>query len=351
MKEDLSLKYGDIAIDFDDKSSVKTYVRISMLHINRFRSEINNIQDIVCYQNMPDQEQQKFLKSLVSYEKKHKYNYAKTTTYKTIAGICIELLLPRGIKSKDDKVKVAMRYMAKVNPLSYRIPWVAYEEQRGSATILKILLSEREYLNHEETKVYNRNYYDQHGNITHRKGDPVLKAGKPVKVTVLWSNKVRIFTFNKVYFKRMVTQMISEYISVIKSILHKINVRFRLKQRTAKAKWHYYNRTTCIEINTIKQYIAFHCNYAVYLQKDASRRPALEDYLEKDIPVPKLKEIIAIFHKYKSRFDKELFHDKNGCIRKISYKQVPLPDLKSNLDVLKQEFKQDLIQVVPKAFA
>lgn len=350
MSKDLSLKYGDIAIDFDDKESVKTYVRFSMLHINRFRQEIDNIKEIVCYQNMPDTEQLRFLKSLVSYERKHRYKYAKETTYKTICGINIELLLPRSITKRVDKIKVAERFMKKINPLAYRIPWIAYEETRGSATILKILLSEREFLDHEETKVYSRNYYDRSGNITHRKGDPVLKAGKPVKVKVLWSNKMRIFAFNKAYFKRLVGQLINHYIEVVKSILQKINVRFRIKQRTAKAKWHYYNRTVCMEINAMKQYVEFHCNYAVYLQREKSKNPYVEDYLERMIPVPKLKDIINVFHKYKARFDKGMFHDEQGEAYKIAYKQVPLPALRKNLDILKSEFRKELMQIVPKAF-
>lgn len=351
MSKDLSLKYGDIAIDFDDNDSVKTYVRFSMFHINRFRSEIDNIKEIICFQNMPDTEQLKFLKSLVSYERKHRYNYAKKTAYKTICGINIELLLPRGIAGKADKIKVAQRFMRKINPLSYRIPWIAYEEKRGTATILKILLSEREFLeNHEETKVYSRNYYDRSGNITHRKGEPVLKAGKPVKVKVLWSNKVRIFAFNKTYFKRLVGQLINHYIEVVKCILQKINVRFRIKQRTAKAKWHYYNRTVCMEINTMKQYVEFHCNYAVYLQREKSQNPYVEDYLERMIPVPKLKDITNVFHKYKARFDNEMFHDELGELHKIAYRQVPLPKLRKNLDILKREFRKELIQIVPKAF-
>lgn len=343
---------GDIAIDFDEQS-VKTYVRISMLHINALKREIRYINNVLMSDNMPDTltDQQAFFKKLAVYEEHHGYQYTAKSTYKTIGAIKIELLLPRKLRSVVQKRKVIHRFMKRVNPIGYAIPWTAYEKTRGTAHYINILLSEREYLDHVEVKRYNRNYRDQNGNITHKKGDIVRdKAGNPIKEHFLFGKKTRLFCFRKQSFGRMVKQLVDHYVAAVKSVLEKINTRFVIKKKTANGRWHYFNRKVCQEINVMKQYVEFYCNYAVLLMKNPDADLIMSEYRGRSAPVPKMKEIMSVFYKYKKRFEKESFHDSDGKLRKIAYKRVSLPTLETNLDILKREFQQELMAIVPKVF-
>ncbi len=342
---------SDIAFDFDDIKQIKTYVKVLMLHINGFRRELNRVNNIILSYNLPDNpsEQISFLKQLSNYEKEHEYNYSNST-YKAICGIQLELLLPRKIRTVNQKRKLINRFIKRINPIGYKIPILAYEEKRGSASYIKILLNEREFINHTEAKTYDRNYYDKHGNITHKKGEIMLdKNGNQVMQHVLWSKKTRLFTINKQNFKRITQQLIDHYVEAVKSIIDKINTRFRIRKKAAKGQWHYFNRKVCTEINVTKQYVEFYCNHAVMKQKQAHQNPWYEQHRGKAAPVPKIKEIIALFHKFKNRFEKQSFHDKDGILRNIAYKHVPLPELQQNLDILKQEFKNELVSIIPNS--
>lgn len=343
----LTSTYGDIAYDMDDQS-IKTYVRFQALHQNAFKYEIDNIQSVVTMDNIPNDEYRKFFLKLLRYEKQHEYNYTKT--YKAICGIKIELLLPRRITSNTQKIKLVKSYMTRLNPIGYKIPWIAYTVKRGSATYMIVLMSEREYIDRNQPKIYNRNYYDRNGNLTHKKGDPMLKHGKPLMEHTLWSNKVRLFTYSRASFQKLVTDLIDKYVSIVKTLLNHIETRFRLKQKNVREKWHFFNRKVCLEINDMKKYIEFHCNYALSLQKDSSTTPWLEEHRARSAPVAHMKELTTIFHKYKARFEKECFHDHQGVMRKIAYHKVPLDQLQENLSILKKEFKQELGLLIPKAF-
>lgn len=351
MKENIAAANGDIAISFDD-CKVKTYVRIDMLHINGFSKEIRCINGVIASACMPEdlKSQLAFLRKLAKYEKKHQYQYDKST-YKTISGVKIELLLPRKIISLEQKRKLIHRFMTKVNPIGYKIPWIAYEVKRGTAMYITVLLSEREYLDHTQSRCYNRNYYDANGNVTHKKGEIMLdKQGKQIEEHVLFSNKVRLFCFNKLTFKRMVAQLVDHYVQAVKSVLEHIHTKFVIKKKTARGRWHYFNRKVCQEINMMKQYVEFYCNRAVSLMKDMDLDRWMEEYRGRAAPVPKMKEIMAVFHKFKKRFEKESFHDTSGVMRKIAYKRVSLPVLQENLDVLKKEFMHELVCIVPAIF-
>lgn len=348
MSRDLSIKYGDIAIDIDD-NSVKSYLKFQMLHLNRFRQEIKEITDVVDKDNMPD-DYSKFLRSLAKYEYQHQYKYDKST-YKTICAARIELLLPRKIKNLSQKKVLLRKFINAINPIDYRLPWIAYEITRGTAKLLVILISEREFIDREDYKVYNRNYYDANGVVTHKKGEIMHdKKGKPIKTHTLWSNKVRIFSFSRSQFKRLIQDLMDKYIIAIKQVIKKISKRFCIKKKNAKAKWHYYNRKCIYEINTLKQYIEFHCNYAMSLQREIVYDPHMEDVTARAAPTPKANEIIALFHKYKARFEKNSFHDKKGLLRAIPYKRLSLPTLQDNLSILKDEFRSELASIVPTVF-
>lgn len=349
--DNIAVANGDIAIDFDD-NRVKTYVRITMVHVDGLNREIRRINNVLMYSNMPDSlsEQLAFLKKLAKYEKEHGYHYDKSM-YKTIGGVKIELLLPRTLRTMEKKRRLLHRFMKKVNPIGFAIPWIAYEESRGTAKYINILLSEREYLDHTEMKRYNRNYYDREGKVTHKKGDVIYdKKGSPIKEHVLFGKKCRLFCFRKQAFRRMVQQLVDQYVEALKSVLVRIGTRFVIKKKTAKGQWHYFNRKVCQEINIMKQYVEFYCNYAVALMRDPAADRMMEEYRGRAAPIPKLKEIMAVFYKYKKRFEKESFHDSSGRLRQIAYKQVCLPTLETNLEILKKEFRQDLIAIVPKVF-
>lgn len=352
MQQDNYICSSDIALDYDDSEHAKTYVRVQMLHINGFRRELDKIYNVIMSSNMPEQhaEQIDFLKRLLKYEKEHQYNYDKSS-YKAICGIQLELLLPRKIHTINQKRKLVQRFMRKINPIGYKLPTIAYEEKRGSAGYIKILLSEREFIDHIEAKTYSRNYYDKQGNITRKKGDVMLdKQGNEIKHHVLWSKKTRLFTISKQNFQRITQQLVDHYIEAVKSILNKINTRFRIKKKAARGQWHYFNRKVCMEINLAKQYIEFYCNHAAFKQKENNQNAWYEDHRGKAMPVPKIKEIISLFHKFKKRFEKQSFHDKDGTLRSIAYRHVPLPELQQNLDILKTEFKSELIAIIPNAF-
>lgn len=339
----------DIAIDINDQH-IKTYINFKLLHLETFKKEINNIKSFLVKENVPD-DYRKFLYELYRYEKKHQYKYTKEKGYKTVAAIRIEILLPRKIKKLSDQKKFAKQYMKECNPIHYDIPWISYIVQRNESNYIVFVISEREYLDCRVADIYNRNYKSKTGAIIHSKGDPKLdQNGKVIKKHVLFSSKVRIFTFSKFKcFELFMQDLTEKLVMVLKPLIGSLQKRFVLKKRNAKKIWHFYNGKCVIEVNHVKRYVETMCNYAYTLQRAKVANNAYEEARMRNSPTPLFKEISNLFYKYKKRFDKQNYHDQTNQLREIAYINVPLDQLQANLYQLKKEFIRELEMIVPQA--
>lgn len=339
--EKLAEAYGDLAEDIN-KDEVNIYLRYHALHIDGFIKEVKTMKDPFYKVNMPS-DHISFLKELLKYERTKQYKYEKT--YKTICAVRISLLLPRGVNTSAKKKALIKKYFNEINPLKSKLPMLAYEVTRGTATYIIMIISEREYLNLECVKRYNRNYTNKDGDITHKKGDPILdKAGNEIKQHILFSNKVRIFTFSGTY-DHFIADLKEKYLTSIKSVLKVIRHKFHIKTKTCKQQWHFYNRKVCLEINHAKKYIEYMCNHVLFKQYIKVKDDPYADRRGKAIPTPHYKEIESIFFKYYKRFEKEAFHDEQGLLRKIAYKRVELPELQKNLMDMIEEFKVEICRI------
>lgn len=344
---ELLKEYEDIAEDLNDQH-IKTYIQFKMLHLETFKKEIQNIKSFLIKENIPD-DYKEFLKKLYAYEKKHQYKY-KQPGYKAIAGIRIEVILPRKMKSITDQKKFAVNFMKQCNPIGYEIPWISYILTRREANYMIFLISEREYINAESIELYNRNYIGKDGRLIHKKNDPKLDAaGNPKKKHVLFSKKVRLFTFSRFRgFENFCKDLIEKIMIALDPIIKKIAKRFTLKKKNAKRTWHFYNGKCVIEVNHAKRFIETMCNHALALQR-AKVETSFDEYRMKTSPTPLAQEISNLFYQNKKRFDKSEFHDHEGLVREINYKNVSLDVLQENLTILLEQFKKDLINIVPEA--
>lgn len=356
MNKNTLKQYEDIAIDIND-SHIKTYINFKMLHLETFKKEISNIKSYLIMRNIPDEythsNYKSFLYKLYKYEKEHQYKYTKEKGYKSVAAIRIEILLPKKINTSTLQKKFVVQYVKECNPVGYKLPWISYIITRKDSKYLVILLSEREYQDCEVVDTYNRNYKNKEGLLVHEKGSPRLDSnGNQIKKHVLWSNKVRIFTFSKFKcFEIFMNDLKDKLIMVLKSTIGKIERKFIMKKRNAKKIWHFYNGKCVIEVNHVKKYIECMCNFALDIQRSKKNsRYNDDDDREKSSPTPLYKEISNLFFKYKKRFDKESFHDNEKVLREIAYKNVALDVLQENLYILKEQFNQDLIKLVPVVF-
>lgn len=346
----LTQTYGDIAIN-PYTGKLKAYIRFDLLHINGIRTLLRDIKSfpILMTRNI-DKEYQIFFKELIKYEKEHEYKYKgsknKKKKYKTIYGVHLEILLPRKIESKEDKRHFVNKFMSLVNPIGYTIPWLAYEMQRGDASYINVLLSERECINHEEYIRYNRNYKLKTGEIVHKKGDIKLDSkGKKRKEFIQFSCKTRLFILDR-SFDQLMKKLFQNFKIAAVKIVRDIKIRFFLSVKSAKKGWHFFNKQCVMEVNHAKRYIEYMCNRAVDIQRDTVIDYIHDDHI-KNVPTPRYREIESIFMKYKKRFDKNEFHDDRGKARAIGYKDVALDDLKTNIKDLIQLFETEIKKIVP----
>lgn len=344
-------QYGDIAEDITT-GNLKAYINFQLLHNNSLKKVLRDIKSfpIIMMENI-NEEYQIFFKKLIKYEKEHEYDYTgngKTKKkYKSIYAVKLEILLPRKIKTKKQIKYFIRKFMLNLNPLGYKLPYLAYEVHRGDATYINILLSERQCFDHSEYVRYNRNYADKQGRITHKKGDLKLDAkGKKIKIYVQFSSKVRIFVLNRPFEHFM--KILFQYFKIaVRKIVRDIKIQFFIQIKKARGSWHYFNRQCILEINNAKRYIEYMCNYAVDLQRETVIDYIMDEHI-RSVPTPRYKEIQAIFMKYKKRFDKESYHDSTNTLRLIQYKGVPLNTLKRNIKDLIYMFEIEIKNIVPK---
>lgn len=348
-KLNLSEEYGDIAID-TNTGELKSYINFQFLHYNQMRAEIKNSYTILVKKNI-DSDPQAFFKKLIKYEKENEYKYSGKPgkkKYKTIYGVKLEVLLPKKIKSNLNIKTFINSFMEQLNPLNYKIPWIAYVVKKGNGSYVNFLISERQFLNHNEYLRYTRNYYAKNGSVLHKKGEFKLSVeGKRIKKHVMFSRKCRLFTLDRP-FKWIMNQLFEKFDVAIRKVIKFIKTRWRLKVKKAKQCWHYFNRKAVMEVNHSKKYIEYYCNFALDHQRGYIMDYHLDPrYEAKSFPVPKFKELEKLFYKYQARFEKGSFHDSLKQKRQIDYKGVPLPTLRENINELLLEFKIELNYIVP----
>lgn len=348
-----SKNYADMCI-CQETNQIKCFVKFQLLHSNDMKKEISILSDEkILFTQHIEEKPSVFFKKLIQFEKMHQYKYKEKSDkkkYKTIYGVKLEILLPRNISKKHDRIKLVKNFISLLNPTGFRLPLLAYVVQRGEGTYIILLLSERESIGHEEYIRYNRNYFGKDGSILHKKGDVKLDAdGNKIKEYVQFSKKTRIFVLDQ-DMKKIRMHLVRHLLVALKRTKRVIKFRFIIQKKKVSPFWHYFNRKCVETVNTAASYIEYMLNHSIDLQTEGMDFTEDNPYWYKIPRIPKYKEIRILFFKYKARFEKNEFHDKQNNIRKIGYKHVPLNLLKENIDILIKEFETDLRKIVPAAF-
>ncbi len=344
---ELTKKYGDIAYD-PATGEAKGYINFQFLHKTALQRELRLMKkERLIQKGNIDEDPFRFFRKLIRFETDHAYRYEKKSGYKTIYAIRLQILLPKKIRKDSEIKKLISRFMTHLNPLSYDLPYAAFFLQKGNGRYIELILSEREVVDRMEIVRYARDYHNKDGVLIHKRGEAKRDGeGKIIKKHVMFSNKRRLFTLDRPMEKQR-QRLMRMLLQSVRTILQHIKLRMFLKIQKPGRSWHYYNRQCVLEVNHAKRYIEYMCNHAAEIKKEEIRD--LEEARPyQNIPIPGYREIKTVFMRYKARFEKGCFHDRDGNRYRIRARGVPYDELRSNITELIRMFEEELRGIVPQ---
>lgn len=344
-----------------------------------------------------------YFADLAIYEKEHGYKYKEGERYRTRYAVKMILLLPKelqGEKQTEKRKLLVKDFIKSLSETSRLSPaeakerkkcnkelddvlnYVAFEETRGSGLYVHLIISERQYRAKPEYKKYLYTIYwnphkkqvckktDPGAEVKHEKGDYILdKEGHRIVDDRRFGFKIRRFSTDD--FARLLQQLKDNFIICVKKVLSNVKRGIHIiragadernkkpeyiKQKRAYYSFHYFNRRCIEEVNHCIQFVEYHINYLLAverkkLQKILNEGPDDLPVLDPAVPEirSRIQQISNLYLKYKGIFESGWFKLDDTPLA-IKTRGVKLPELKNNLDELLKIFKEECLKFDSKIF-
>lgn len=353
-----------------DDGQLNIYIRLNVyrkVDLDRLNKRIN--QKNVLTWNIPDlfgNNYKQYLLDLYEFELKSSYSYREETQKKSIFANEIVLLIPKQIQSSNKKKELVRRFISSLTgdtPLHY----IVFEKKKGKGTYLHILCSERGYAGIKRKKVYKKDCFissvtkntcksnDEHAVLHIKKGTEMKdKDGNPIYEDVTFTDKNRVLSFSKKQFPHICENLRTIFTNVLLLLVKKIGHGLSFKTKKVEPWWYKDKRKKMIAFNLTVKYIQSKLNYSLQKIRDqqdivAHTWSELKEYSYwTQEEQQKLKQVKALFYKYKARVEVKAFTDqeKNKCsIDPLSKAKGSYEMLYNNLEKLKTQFDLDLAEV------
>lgn len=406
MKESV-MEYEDFVLIEDEVNTgshqAKCFVKYEPMYEEDIKSFLDKASsEDVLYDGCPYNYKDYFA-DLAIFEKEHGYKYKEDKGYKTRYAVRIVLLLPKDLQGEKQKEKRKMLVKDFIKSLSETsrlspterkerkkcdkelddvLNYVAFEETRGKGLYVQLIISERQYRTKPEYKKYLYNIYwnprkkqickktDPEAEIKHEKGDYILdKEGEKIIDDRRFGFKIRRFSTDD--FGRLLEQLKDNFIICVKKVLSNVKRGIHIiragmneknkkpeyiKQKRAYYSFHYFNRKCIEEVNHTIQFVEYHINYLLAIERKKLQEilnAGSDELPVMDPTVPEIRsriqQISNLYLKYKEIFEAGRFKQ-NDIPLAIKTRGIKLPELKNNLDQLLKIFKSECLSLDPKIF-
>lgn len=406
MKESV-MEYEDFVLVDDEFDTVnhqaKCFVKYEVMYEEDIKSFLDKASDKnvlldgcpYCFKD--------YFSDLALFEKEHGYKYKESERYRTRYAVKMILLLPKDLQGEKQKEKRKMLVKDFIKSLSETsrlspaeakerkkenrelddvLNYAAFEETRGKGLYVHLIISERQYRAKTEYKRYLYTIYwnphkkqvckktDPGAEVKHEKGEYILdKEGNRIVDDRRFGFKIRRFSTDD--FGRLLEQLKDNFIICVKKVLSNVKRGIHIiragadeknkkpeyiKQKRAYYSFHYFNRKCIEEVNHAIQFVEYHINYLLAVERRKLQQilNAVPDEVPmRDPAVPEIRsriqQISSLYEKYKGIFESGWFK-LDGISLAIKTKGIKLPELKNNLDQLLKIFKQECLKLDSKIF-
>lgn len=401
------MEYEDFVLVDDEFDTVnhqaKCFVKYEPMYEEDIKSFLDKASDKNILLDGCPYDYKDYFADLAVYEKEHGYKYKEGERYRTRYAVKMILLLPKelqGEKQKEKRKMLVKDFIKSLSETSRLSPaeakerkkenrelddvlnYAAFEETRGKGLYVQLIISERQYRTKPEYKKYLYNIYwnprkkkickksDPGAEVKHEKGEYILdKNGNRIIDERRFGFKIRRFSTDD--FGRLLQQLKENFIICVKKILSNVKRGINIiragmdeknkkpeyiKQKRAYYSFHYFNRKCIEEVNHAIQFVEYHINYLLAVERRKLQQilNAVPDEVPmRDPAVPEIRsriqQISSLYEKYKGIFESGWFK-LNDIPLAIKTKGIKLPELKSNLDDLLKVFKQECLKLDSKIF-
>lgn len=341
--------FGDhYEVEQDKNILNNSFVKYDVIYLNEIEGVMKKIdQLLICNVHEFNHDWNQYFQLLNEYESNHRKKYKDTTTYKTRVAFNIEILLPKKIKTLEKKRRIVKCFLAGLNYEKRKMYYIVYEIQRNNAVYLNILIGGREYIKSPIRKLHKQNRFKKDGTMTIKCGDPVKdKNGNLVMISETFADdKIRYFSYKS--FISFIKQLREYFLAAIKRIVKKKTEKVGFKKVWIMKKYHFYNRKWLGMLNNVKRYMETMINYGLSLMEEQTDYEMY--YWKRPIRPEGYGQLMSLYNKNRVRFEKESFHDNDGTEHSFKWMRGnnQIPELEQHLEVLIEEFNDELNLIVP----
>lgn len=351
--------YDSLVIDREEHNQ-GIYIRYTPLHKESFCSYIKDTS--FSFTSLP-MAQEKFTKYYLEFMNAYT-SQKRNTRY----GVLVTIAYPKLLKDIRKRKKFVDNFVRDICGRNVDVPYFVEHVIQGGCEYAKITVIERIFLGVQKWKIHKRDMFidtrtckwaarscpDEYRKQVCKAGARVVdKHGNNIPGTAVFSNTLRIFSFAKDQatkrnlWDEFIGKLKQIYINTLLNVCQKVQAvkgGKRLHKTRNKPEYHRYVKRRIAALNYAKQVIEYTTNYL--LQSECEHDVEYQPYNHGKDPITKhtdkYKKIISVFMKYKERFKKKKFHDKEGLVYKIDYYDLRVDELDRSVDKLLRLFFDDL---------
>ena len=344
-------------------SSLGLYLRYEPLHEKEFNNFISK--DDFSFFHLPC--------SKNDFLKKYKaFMGSINTGLNNIYGYLLTFFYPNKIIEISQYSEFVNRYVRELVD-QFDVPYLVKNLEYPTGLVAQVFVIDRLYLKNVKYKQYlstkyidsrtgkfaSKNCPDEFKVIKCKKGDYVLdKEGKRIFLDGSFSTSLRHFSFakdmktKKNLFSEFIYTLKQKYINALQRVTVGKGARkgCRFKKTKTDLKYHRFVRRRIAALNYAKQTIEYMLNYFLQLEEDKDKiyEKFIEGKDDKILHTDAYNLLLGLSLKMKKRFKKQSFHDNLGILRKLSCYNMRVDILDSNIQILLEEFSNELFSIYDK---
>ena len=346
---------------FVDGYSKGVYIHFSPLNRNAF---LKYIEDTPFFFDMElPMQKDTFLDAYLDF-----MDHACTKKRNTRYAVSITVLYPKKLQTIEERERFIRQYVLQLCGLKQPIPYFVENITMGCGTYARITMIDRIYIARTQWMVYKKDGWfdsrtgrfasadcpERYKVLKYRAGDYRLdKDGNRIPSKAIFSNSLQNFVYGKDMqsgrnlWDEFIWKLRQKFLDTVLRVCGKtdhVKKGKRLHKTECKPEYHRYVRRRIAALNFAKQTIEYTTNYL--LKKFCAEDIVFTHYNEakggRTEHSRAYKQVLSIFHKYRTRFRNGVFHDETGNEHQLDYYHQNVYELDRSIQCLLDQFFTDI---------